>query len=345
MISVISSCKWLTFSRAADFALATNLTFFEGLYRIITLNISTLFINFYLIKTDSLPHFTDFRVLRNSFILSENYPFVVKLITYNIEYCEGMEGLWYQYLKFWRIFFPPKNLNRELVAALKKLKPDILALIEVDIGSLRARGKDEVRYLEQKLGLNDFVEKVKYPLHGWLKLFHHLPILNKQANALVSRFPFTKVKYHVFHEGTKRMVIEANVACPNQVTLLAAHLALGRKTRTKQIKELISIVNNIKNPVILMGDFNTFNGEQEIQNLLKKTHLKDLIKLDKKSLPLTEPAWHPKRRLDYILTSPQIKVTKYSVLNFHFSDHLPLMIDFGFRKGLKQKNKPVITSR
>ena len=262
---------------------------------------------------------------------------MVKLITYNIEYCEGMEGIWYQYLKFWKIFFPPKNLNKQLVAALHKLNPDILALIEVDIGSLRARGKDEVRFLEEKLKLNNFVEKVKYPLKGWLKMFHHVPILNKQANAIISRFPLNDVKYHVFHEGTKRMVIEATVKCPDPITLLAAHLALGKKARAQQIKELIHIVNNIKNPVILMGDFNTFNGEKEIQDLLQKTHLSDLISLDKVSLPFTEPAWHPTRRLDYILTSPQIKVKKYSILHFPFSDHLPLMIDFESRTVKKTK--------
>lgn len=263
---------------------------------------------------------------------------MVKVISYNIEYCEGMEGIWYQYLKFWKIFFPPKNLDRNLIGALKKIKPDILALIEVDVGSLRSRRKDEVRFLEEKLGLKDFVEKIKYPFKGWLRLFHHLPILNKQANAIISKFPFTGVKYHVFHEGTKRMVIEATVKCPKKVTLLAAHLALGKKARAKQVEELINIVNDIKNPVILMGDFNTFNGIKEIKELLKKTHLRDMIKLDKKSLPLTEPAWHPTRRLDYILTSPEIKVKKYSVLDFHFSDHLPLMIDFTFRKTNKKKN-------
>ncbi len=266
---------------------------------------------------------------------------MVKLITYNIEYCEGMEGIWYQYLKFWKIFFPPKKLDQRIVGALKKVKPDILALIEVDTGSFRSRGKDEVRFLEEKLKLNSFVEKVKYPLKGWLKLFHHVPILDKQANAIVSRFPLVNIKYHVFHEGTKRMIIEATANCPRPVTLLAAHLALGKKARARQIKELIGIVNNIKNPVILMGDFNTFNGEKEIKVLLQKTHLEDLISLDKHSLPLTEPAWHPSRRLDYILTSPHIKVKKYSVLHFPFSDHLPLMIDFVFKSDFikKRKNK------
>src|SRR3989344_7931165 len=207
---------------------------------------------------------------------------MVKLISYNIEYCEGMEGIWYQYLQFWKILFPPKNLERQMVAALHKLNPDILALIEVDIGSLRSRGEDEVRFLEEGLGLTNFVEKVKYPLKGWMKLFHHLPILNKQANALLSRFRLRDVKYHVFHEGTKRMLIEASVFCPRKVTLLVAHLALGRKARSRQLEELVSIVNDIHNPVILMGDFNTFHGLQEIKDLLKKTHLKDVVGLDKK---------------------------------------------------------------
>jgi len=253
---------------------------------------------------------------------------MVKLITYNIEYCEGIEGIWYQYLKFWKIFFPPKHLDERIIKALKQLHPDILTLIEVDTGSIRSRGKDEVKFIEQQLHFNSFVEKIKYPLHGWLKLFHHVPVLDKQANAIVSKFKLSNIKYHVFHEGTKRMVIEATVSCPKKVTLLAAHLALGTKARAMQIKELIKIVNNIKNPVILMGDFNTFNGVAEMKELLKKTHLKDMIKLDKNSLPFTEPAWHPNKRLDYILTSPQIKVNKYSVLNFHFSDHLPLFINF-----------------
>src|SRR3989344_2821922 len=264
---------------------------------------------------------------------------MVKLITYNIEYCEGMEGIWYQYLKLWKIFFPPKKLDQKIVEALQKLKPDILTLIEVDIGSLRARGKDEVRFLEEKLKLRSFVEKVKYPLQGWLKLFHHVPILDKQANAIVSRLPLKSIKYHVFHEGTKRMLIEATANCPRPVTFLAAHLALGKKARGRQIKELINIVNDIKNPVILMGDFNTFNGETEIKDLLRKTHLKDMIRLDKNSLPFTEPAWHPTRRLDYILTSPLIKVKKYSVLHFPFSDHLPLMIDFEFKRNFKSKKQ------
>ena len=124
---------------------------------------------------------------------------MVRLIVYNIEYCEGMTGLWWEYLKFWRIFFPPKDLDQRIVEKIKKLKPDIFALIEVDTGSFRSK-KDEVVFFEKQLGMRSFVEKVKYPFEGWLKLFHFIPILNKQANAIIAKEKLSKVRYHVFHE-------------------------------------------------------------------------------------------------------------------------------------------------
>jgi endonuclease/exonuclease/phosphatase family metal-dependent hydrolase len=252
---------------------------------------------------------------------------MTRLIVYNIEYCEGMTGHWWAYLKFWRAFFPPKNIDKKIVKELKKLNPDILALVEVDTGSFRAK-KDEVQFFEKQLQMKDFVEKIKYPLNGWLKLFHYVPILNKQANAIIAKKKLTNVKYHVFHEGTKRVIIEATIKLKRNVTLLLAHLALGGATRAKQMKELIKIVNNIKNPVILMGDFNTFHGEKEIRELLKETHLHHRFEMNKLGQTLTEPAFHPTRRLDYVLTSKQIKVHNYDVLSFQFSDHLPLQVDF-----------------
>ena len=251
---------------------------------------------------------------------------MVKLVCYNIEYCEGIEGKWYQYLQFWKIFLPPKNLDQKIVNELNKIKPDILALVEVDTGSFRAK-KDEVIFFEKKLGMKSFVEKIKYPFKSWMKLFHYVPILRKQANAIISKFNLDNVKYHLFHEGTKRVIIEASLKCPKKITLLVAHLALGKKTRDAQIKELIKIVNKIKNPVILMGDFNTFAGEEEIKILLEKTHLQHHKELETGN-GFTQPTFKPTRRLDYVLTSQKIKVNKYQVLNYQFSDHKPLLVEF-----------------
>lgn len=251
---------------------------------------------------------------------------MVRLICYNIEYCEGMLGAWWEYLKFWRTFSPPPRLDQRIIKALKTRNPGILALVEVDTGSFRAK-KDEVRFFAQELGYDNFIEAVKYPLQGWLRLFHHVPILNKQANAIISKYKISDVRYHVFHEGTKRVVIEVTIHVPQRLTLLVAHLALGAKTRRDQIRELAGIVNSIHNPVVLMGDFNTFHGESEILHLLKHTHLHHRWRLSPNEA-YTEPAVHPSRRLDYVLTSSRVHVSHYHVLNFKFSDHLPLEVDF-----------------
>lgn len=256
---------------------------------------------------------------------------MVRLITYNIEYCEGMSGKWYEYLKIWKTLFPPKNLDKKIVGELGKYNPDILALVEVDIGSVRAR-KDEAKFFQHNLHMNSTVEHVKYPFEGALKLFRYVPILNKQANAIIAKNKLSNVKYHILSNGTKKVVIEATVNVPEKVTLLLAHLALGWGTRKKQMVELTSLVKNIENPVILMGDFNTFRGEEEINGLLAETHLHHKFKMNNKSLTFTEPAFHPKKRLDYVLTSKEIKVENYQVLDFHFSDHLPLMVDFIVKK-------------
>jgi endonuclease/exonuclease/phosphatase family metal-dependent hydrolase len=252
---------------------------------------------------------------------------MVKLVCYNIEYCEGMLGLWYEYLQFWKLFFPKKNIDKEIIKALNHLNLDVLALVEVDTGSFRSQ-KDEAVFFERKLKMRYLVEKVKYSFTAWLNLFRYIPILNKQANAIVSKYKLINIKYHKLNEGIKRIVIESSIMCPKKVTLLLAHLALGKETRARQIEELIGIVNEIKNPVILMGDFNTFNGMEEIYKLLKKTHLEDKYKLDKYSTRLTQPSCNPKKRLDYVLVSSQIRVKKYEVLNYHFSDHMPIFMEF-----------------
>jgi endonuclease/exonuclease/phosphatase family metal-dependent hydrolase len=38
----------------------------------------------------------------------------------------------------------------------------------------------------------------------------------------------------------------------------------------------------------------------------------------------TFPSWRPSRNLDQILVSPSLKVERMDVLNYPFSDHLPI---------------------
>ena len=256
---------------------------------------------------------------------------MVRLIVYNLEYCKGNTGLWWQYLEVWKDFFLPRRLDQRIIEHIKKLKPDIVALVEIDTGSFRSKKGGEPLFFENQLGMKSCAEEYIYGAEGLGRIIRYVPILKNHGNAIIAKKRFSEVTHYLLHEGEKRAVIEATIKLKKRVTLLLAHLSIGKKSRAKQIEELIKIVNSIKNPVILMGDFNTFNGEEEIQKLLDKTHLHHKFEMDKKSQTYTFPSYHPKRRLDYVLTSKGIKVKSYEVINFHFSDHLPLLVDFEVR--------------
>ena len=74
--------------------------------------------------------------------------------------------------------------------------------------------------------------------------------------------------------------------------------------------------------VMIGGDFNTFDGSQEIESLMKKCGLKNG---NAKHEP-TFPAYKPKKELDYLLVSKKIVIEKFQVLKSTISDHRPLLI-------------------
>lgn len=247
---------------------------------------------------------------------------MVKLITYNIEYCRGYKGHIWEYLKFWQLWTAPKEITKDMAKALRKINPDILALIEINMEDIPTR-KSEVTFFKKLLGMKYDVRKVKYPFKGWLKLIKYIPLMKQQGNALLSRYKMSKVKHHYLHEGTKRLVLEATMHCPKKVTLFLVHLALGYHARKKQLNEIAKIVNKVNNPVMVVGDFNTLHGKKELTSFLKKTKLKSTFKN-----VMTQPTCHPTRSLDYVLHSKKIKIKKHKLLKWQFSDHLPLMVEF-----------------
>ena len=250
---------------------------------------------------------------------------MTRLILYNIQYCAGTRGNVGGYLQFWKMLFPPRYLDYVMASELKKYNPDIVGLVEVDTGSIRAKKQNKVTFFKEMLDFEGHIERVKYIKKGFSGVFRRMPIIKKQANAILSKQKADHVRYHSLTNGTKRVVIEAVFEKPKKVHVMLVHLALGQKTRKKQLEQLILMVNSIKEPVILMGDFNIFKGLDEIKPLLDST---DLTYFMGKRKAYTQPTIKPTKTLDLILTSDRIKVNNYEVLDLKFSDHLPVMIDF-----------------
>lgn len=253
---------------------------------------------------------------------------MTRLIFYNIEYLEGTDGKKLEYLEFWKRIAHPHGLDVRIAKELKKYDPDIVAFDEIS-GKNFVEG-DYFANIRKALGMRHYVKRVKYDLRKF-KLIKKIPFLNKQSNALMSKNKLSHVETVYLHEGMKRTIIEAEVNCGRMVTLLLVHLALSKETRKKQFEELARVIKKIKTPVILAGDFNTFDGEKEIKSLIKETSLRHSFRVHGGRI-FTFPAYHPRRRFDYVLTSKEIKIKKYSVLKMPFSDHLPVMVDFEVKK-------------
>ena len=200
---------------------------------------------------------------------------------------------------------------------INKYKPDIVGLVEVDLGSFRMYSRNQATLLG-RITRNNNVYQYKYEEDSNYMKF---PMVRKQGNALLSKKPVLREEFHYLDIGMKKLIIEVET---KDVIVFLVHLALGGKTRQKQIVQLYNLVKNCKKPVIVAGDFNVFWGEEEIEMFLQASNLKNI---NTRKDP-TFPSWNPKRELDFILCSEEIKINNYKVIQTQLSDHLPILIDF-----------------
>ncbi len=205
----------------------------------------------------------------------------------------------------------------EIIDFIDEVNPDVMGLIEVDNGSYRSGKKCQVEKIAEKLG-HFHTYRSKYATDSW---WQRIPIYNKQGNAFLAKDTIRGEKYHYFEQGMKKLVIELEL---EHVTFFLVHLALGYRARQAQILHLYNMIKETNRPYIVAGDFNAFMGEDEIQLLMSASSLQNA---DKEMQP-TFPSHKPKRHLDFILHSPEVRVNKFEMPQVQLSDHLPLVLDF-----------------
>jgi endonuclease/exonuclease/phosphatase family metal-dependent hydrolase len=192
-----------------------------------------------------------------------------------------------------------------------------VGLIEVDSGSFRTRKMNQASAIAKALGHYHIFES-KYDQESLIK---KLPIMSKQANAFLTNEKIKTQKFHYFKKGMKRLVIELEL---DDLTIFLVHLSIKFRHRHGQLFDLYKMVNKVKKPRIVVGDFNPLWGDDEIELFLAASGLQSANTND---LP-THPSRSPKREIDFILHSPEIRVSRFEVPHVTFSDHLPLICDF-----------------
>lgn len=221
-----------------------------------------------------------------------------------------------------------KNLLK-ITSFMRDLEPDLIGLIEVDQGSYRTGGKNQVEQMAKSLG-HYHSHAVKY---GEKSFWRHVPIVKQQGNAFLARDRIRNETFHFFKRGMKRLVIELEL---EHMVIYLAHLSLGARARHNQLDTLYELVKKTERPCLVAGDFNMLWGEREIDMFLAATGLQNA---NIERLP-TYPSKNPRRHLDFVLHSKEIKIRDFQVPLVAFSDHLPVLVDFDVQVENDQRNAP-----
>jgi len=234
----------------------------------------------------------------------------LRLLTFNVQagigtqrYSDYITGSWKHLVAHSRSL-----QNIELMANVVR-NFDIVALQEVDGGSLRSRNVNQLAHMAD-IGRFDYYHQ---------QLNRNLGRLGQFSNGLLSRLAPYRIEDHRLPGLAGRGAIIAHYGHPDAPLVVAGvHLALGEKYRNIQLAYLREQLRDYKH-VAMLGDMNCRLDH------LENSPIGELALRSPESELLTFPSWAPDRHIDHILLSPGLQATRTEVIDgCRLSDHLPL---------------------
>lgn len=190
---------------------------------------------------------------------------------------------------------------------------DFVAIQEADAGSLRTGRINLIEFLAEHAG---------YAYCG-LTVTRNFAPFARLALGYLSRMPPTRVVTHNLPGRLPgRSALEVDVHCEalGATTILVTHLALGSESRARQLRHLAGVMPRRR--AIVVGDL---NASPESVRGVRGLHESGMRTVN--GSPATYPSWRPRRSLDQVLLTPDLRVTRAEALPATLSDHLPLAVD------------------
>ncbi len=245
----------------------------------------------------------------------------LRLLSFNIQVGIGTQRYRHYLTRGWQHLLP----HRERAANLQRIGAllggfDLVALQEVDGGSLRSDYVNQVEHLAQ---LGDFP-------FWYQQLNRNLGRLAQHSNGLLSRLQPSLLEDHPLPGPRGRGAILLRFGeGAEALAVVMMHLALGSRVRARQLAYIRELVHGYRH-CVLMGDMNTHASE-----LLERSPLRDLGLVAPQSRA-TYPSWSPQRCIDHILFSPTLTLERMQVLDAPISDHLPVAVQIGLPAALRR---------
>ncbi|TBU99345.1 endonuclease/exonuclease/phosphatase family protein [Stutzerimonas kirkiae] len=250
----------------------------------------------------------------------------LRLLSFNIQVGISTERYHHYLTRSWQHLLPHAGRSGNLQRIGELLGDyDLVALQEADGGSLRSGYVNQVEHLAQ-LGA--------FP-YWYQQLNRNLGRFAQHSNGVLSRLEPRVLEDHPLPGPAGRGAILLRFGeGENALVVVVMHLALGGRTRTRQLAYIRELISGYRHQV-LMGDMNT-----HARDLLEHSPLRDLGLLAPQ-VNATFPSWRPQRCLDHILLSPSLTLERVDVLPQPISDHLPVAVEIRLPDALNGDAFPV----
>ncbi len=223
----------------------------------------------------------------------------IQVASYNIHKCVGRDGA----------FDAARTAE-----VIKEIGADVIALQEVDQRFGKRAGLLDLHSLERDTGLRAIKTNGGHCSHGW------------RGNLLLVRDgAVTAIRQLALPGAEPRGALVVDVEfSAGSLRIVAAHLGLLRRSRTRQVKALLSAAKaGQEYPTLLMGDLNEWRlGKRSSLRALESSF--GPLRAAVPSFPAHFPIWS----LDRIVASPHSVISRIELhdtpLARKASDHLPI---------------------
>lgn len=238
----------------------------------------------------------------------------IRLLSFNIQAGTSTARYHHYVTHSWRQVLPHSQRAENLDSIARLVAPfDMVAMQEVDSGSLRSGFINQSRYLANHAGMpfwchqsNRKVGSVAHAGNGFLSKFEPNAVVEYRLPGVIPGRGTLLVRYG---QGE------------NRLDVAVVHLALGKRARSQQLEFLADRLAD--SPYLLvMGDLNTQVDSPQL------VEFRDRLQLLAPTRGLASfPSWQPQRAIDHIMLSRGLGCSNAEVLDVTLSDHCPVAVE------------------
>lgn len=196
-----------------------------------------------------------------------------------------------------------------MIQFIKKQNPTVLTIQEVQRFDPRSHFINEVQVIAQALHMYwVFEPSIHFYLYGY-------------GNAILSKYPLTVQKQLTLQSHLEpRSATLVQLQIPGYpIDVMTTQLDLSKPARTRHIQDILHVLNPLKTPVILTGDFNTNALTQQLEPITDQLHNAA------RTPQTTYPGYG---EIDYIFFKGPLQPIRTYALPVPYSDHYPLISQF-----------------